>query len=311
MLHRVSRFPSVSVLAVAGAIGAATPAAAAIESNDYAVCARGIKIESRIEACTRIIFEDRSQDNRATALYNRGTAHREKGDLSAAILDYDQAIRLKPNFASAFNNRGNTYHNQGKHQEALSDYAEAIRHNPKLAEALINRGVVYSDMQETDKAIEDFNQAIQLEAKNARAHYYRGNAHRDKKDYAKAIADYDTAIQMQKDYAVAYNNRAWVHCLREDFSSCLADAEKGLALQPDLPDSLHTKGVALRGLDRKQDAMDSFALAALAAPTNAQIVQDAQAMLKAVGKDPGGLDGAMGNKTQAEIETWIKSRKLK
>ncbi len=310
MAYRFRRFYSVVSLAIAGAVGIATTAAA-LESNDYAICARGIKLETKIEACTRIIFDDRSQDNRATALYNRGTANRDKGDMTAALIDYDQAIKLKPNFASAFNNRGNTHHLEGKHQEALADYAQAIRYNPKLTEALINRGVVYSDLQQPERAIEDFNEAIRLEAKSARAHYYRGNAFRDKKDYAKAIADYDTAIQLQKDYAVAYNNRAWVYCLTEDFRSCLADAERGLALQPDLPDSQHTKGVALRGLDRKQEAMDSFAVAALAAPANTAIVKDAQALLKALGKDPGSLDGAMGDRTRAELEAWVKSRKAK
>ena len=310
MARHFIRFSSLLSLAAAGALACAAPAQA-IESNDYSICARGINIESKIEACTRIIFEDRSRDNRATALYNRGVANRDKGDLNAAIIDYDQAIALKPNFASAYNNRGNAYHSQGKHEEALADYAQSVRYNPKLVEALINRGVVYTDLQQPDQGIKDFDEAIRIEANNATAYIGRGNAYRDKKDYPKAVADYDNAIRLQKDSAVAYNNRAWIRCLTEQFKDCLADVEKGLQLKPDVPASLHTKGMALRGLDRKPEAMDSFALAALAAPSAPDFVRDAQSMLKTLGKDPGGLDGAMGDKTRAEIEAWLKARKVK
>ena len=100
MARHPVRILAVLTLAATSPFLVAAPAGA-VESNDYAVCARGINLDSRIDACTRIVFEDRSQDNRATALYNRGVAYRDKGDLNSAIIDYDQAIRLKPNFASA------------------------------------------------------------------------------------------------------------------------------------------------------------------------------------------------------------------
>ena len=44
----------------------------------------------------------------------RGVAHYRKGDLDAAINDYNEAIRLSPDFAPWYVNRGATYYRKRK-----------------------------------------------------------------------------------------------------------------------------------------------------------------------------------------------------
>jgi tetratricopeptide (TPR) repeat protein len=60
-----------------------------------------------------------------SAYHNRGRAHAEKQEYDQAIIDYNEAIRLKPNFAVAYINRGNAYQSQGKFNKAKADFAKA------------------------------------------------------------------------------------------------------------------------------------------------------------------------------------------
>ena len=57
-------------------------------------------------------------------------------------MDFDEAIRLKPDFAYAFNNRAVVRYDKGDLEGALKDYDEAIRLKPDYSEALYNRSIV-------------------------------------------------------------------------------------------------------------------------------------------------------------------------
>src|SRR5829696_3212592 len=63
-----------------------------------------------ITGCTAVLRRSKeTRSNRAKALYNRGIALRDKGDLDRALVDFDEAIQLNPKNANAFYNRGITY----------------------------------------------------------------------------------------------------------------------------------------------------------------------------------------------------------
>src|SRR5215475_3791579 len=65
--------------------------------------------DRKIASCTRIIEDrDEVQSNRARAYNFRGNARRQKGELDAALADYDEAIRLNPAYAFPHNGRGLT-----------------------------------------------------------------------------------------------------------------------------------------------------------------------------------------------------------
>ena len=99
--------------AVALVATASLDAAQAQQSQARTWCyarADGVSPDLRISGCTTVIQSEKlSNNDLASAFYNRGLAYYAKGQHDRAIQDYDQAIKLKPSYADAFNNRGVAY----------------------------------------------------------------------------------------------------------------------------------------------------------------------------------------------------------
>ncbi|HMS52505.1 MAG TPA: tetratricopeptide repeat protein, partial [Chitinophagales bacterium] len=53
--------------------------------------------------------------------------------------DYSKAIALDPTYYRAFNNRAIIYHTQGNKAAALADYDQALKLKPNYTNAKINR----------------------------------------------------------------------------------------------------------------------------------------------------------------------------
>ena len=154
-----------------------------------------------------------SQSVSAETYFFRGNAKYELGQYAAAISNYTQAIRLKPDSADAYNNRGNA-------KEGLKEYAAAIS---------------------------DYDTAIRLKPDDANAYVYRGLAKRDLKQYEAAIADYDIAILLKPDDAFAYYMRGFAKALlnrtweaKQDFRTAWGLAEKAgdTSLKADIEETL-------------------------------------------------------------------------
>jgi len=101
----------------------------------------------RQELITRLDENDPGDD--ATIFFYRGTAKNDLKDYQAAIADYDEAIRLKPDYAGAFHNRGISKFNMKDNPGAIADFDEALRLKPDDAGALHNRGVAKLKLAES------------------------------------------------------------------------------------------------------------------------------------------------------------------
>ena len=94
--------------------------------------------------------------------FNAGFELQEKGRLTEAILDYDEAIGLDRQFTQAYNNRGIAYDDLGQYQRAIQDFDEAIRLDPEFAEAYANRAIAYTLLGNDVEAKLDVDRAVEL-----------------------------------------------------------------------------------------------------------------------------------------------------
>ena len=102
--------------------------------------------------------------------YNQGRAKHNIGQYEAAIVDYNTAIRLKPDHALIYYDRGEAKYHSGQYEAAITDYDTFIRLKPD-------------------------------DVLNALAYWMRGLVKYKLGQYEAAIADYDIFIRLKPDYA--------------------------------------------------------------------------------------------------------------
>ena len=192
----------------------------------------------------------------AKAYYNRGLAKRSLGGYAASIEDYDTAIRLNPDYTKAYRSRGHANGILGQHAAAIEDYDNAIRLKPDDA-AYYNRGIAKKHLGQ-HAAIEDYDEAIRLNPDCAKAYNNRGVAKDNLGQHADAIEDYDTAIRLEPDYAKAYNNRGVAKDNLGQYAAAIEDYDTAIRLEPDYAKAYNNRGVAKDNLGQHAAAIEDY-----------------------------------------------------
>jgi tetratricopeptide (TPR) repeat protein len=144
----------------------------------------------------------------AAAAFEQGYAAHRKGNFSAAIADYSEAIRLDPNHARAYSNRGMAYQAKRDLNRAIADFSTAIRLAPTLSAAYLNRGIAILAKGDVDKAIDDFTEAIRLDSKSVLAYRMRAAAHEKMGHMAMAAEDIALAAKAYQPKYMTIAHRA-------------------------------------------------------------------------------------------------------
>jgi tetratricopeptide (TPR) repeat protein len=122
-------------------------------------------VEPSLEACTESITnEAMSVDQRASTFVNRGIVYMHARNLTAAIADYDAAIKLRPDLAEAHVNKGIALLHLGGHDtEAVAQLTAGLKLNPDRPEvAYYTRGIANELLGATREAYEDYKAAVAL-----------------------------------------------------------------------------------------------------------------------------------------------------
>lgn len=92
----------------------------------------------------------------ARVYYNRGVFGAKRGELKAAIADFDQALQADPRYADALKGRAFAYMKLGDYVTAMKDAQALISLDPKNRDSYIVRGQIYKWRGDLDLAIVDF-----------------------------------------------------------------------------------------------------------------------------------------------------------
>jgi tetratricopeptide (TPR) repeat protein len=172
----------------------------------------------------------------APALMNRGNAYAAKGDLDAALADYNEAINLEPKNAGAYVDRALVLGRTGNVEAAMKDYGQALTLNPKQWEAYFNRAAELRGLGRLGEAIDDLNQVIKLNPEFAGAYMNRGNIYVRQGELDKAIADYSAALLRDPDRADVYITRAKAFIREKNYRQALSDLQKAVQINSKTPD---------------------------------------------------------------------------
>ncbi len=101
-------------------------------------------------------------ENNAFALTSLGNAYFDQGQVDAAILEYQESVRVVPGYASGHVNLGVALLNRGRQDEAVSELRAALRLDPNDEAAHYNLGVACLKDGQRDEAILELQEALRL-----------------------------------------------------------------------------------------------------------------------------------------------------
>ncbi|WP_414577744.1 tetratricopeptide repeat protein [Anabaena sp. CCY 9402-a] len=170
--------------------------------------------------------------------YKRGLAYDQLGDYKRAIADYSQVININIDDAKAYHKRGLALSQLGAYEAAIDDYTQSIRINPHGAIAYKNRAEARSCLGDNQGAIEDYNQAIKINPQ-----YGDINKNRDIARYIVGNQPgFNQAIQLNPNDANAYKNRGNARADIGDYQGAIADYTQAIQINPHLADVYYNRG---------------------------------------------------------------------
>ncbi len=190
--------------------------------------------------------------------FGRGMAYAHLNKRDHAIEDFTQTIKLNPEYSSAYFQRGSINDILGESEKAIADYNQAIRLTPNDALAYRTRGMIYSDLKRYDLAIEDYGQAIRLNQGDTEAYFHRGKTYVELQRLDRAIADFNHAIRLDPNYARAYRYRGLAYYDLKQFDSVIADLSQAIRIDPKNAASYFNRGNAYKFLNMTDQATADY-----------------------------------------------------
>lgn len=103
--------------------------------------------------------------NAWVAHYNLGNELRKRGDLTGAIREYQEAVRLFTSYPPSFYNLANVLAEAGRLKEAEANYRRALELNPEKPRALYGLAMVLKRQGRTAEALPYYRDALRLNPK--------------------------------------------------------------------------------------------------------------------------------------------------
>ena len=198
----------------------------------------------------------------AKTYYVRGLTRFDKGDLSGAVADFNQAIQTQSDYSEAYFYRALAYFDLRQMPKSIADYSKAIALNAGYVDAYYNRGLVLSAIGDKPGAIADYTQVIRLDRNFAAAYNNRGLALSDLGDQKGAIDDFNQALQINPGRANTYFNRGLALFRINNDRSALADYTQAIQLNPSYAKAFANRGITLVRMGDEKGAIADLQQAA-------------------------------------------------
>ena len=164
----------------------------------------------------------------------RGEAYAELGEFDKALADFEKVVLLMP-VADAFLGHGSMHMRRGDITAALDDFNRAIEMEPTNAMAYSNRAAAYSKLQDMEKALANYDLAIQNDPNYANSYSNRAYAYYKLGRYEDGVADCNRALTLRPDHPYTYSNRGLCRAALGDKEGARADFQRALTLESPPP----------------------------------------------------------------------------
>ncbi|MCL6436647.1 MAG: tetratricopeptide repeat protein, partial [Leptolyngbyaceae cyanobacterium HOT.MB2.61] len=104
--------------------------------------------------------------------FQQGVELSQAGNYEAALLLFDEAIRLQPNSYDVWNEKGNALINLGRHGEAIACFERAIACDPTIPATYYSLGWAAYVTERYELAIANFQKTLELQSDFPKSYVY-------------------------------------------------------------------------------------------------------------------------------------------
>ena len=234
-----------------------------------------------------LLAEAEQAGRRATALgpdlvaawNNLGIVLQESGKLGESVTCLERVVALHPNSPEANNNLGNTWKRLGRVDKAEAFYVKALSLNPNYAEAHSNLSNLLAEQGQNERAAAEARLAIDLNPRLGDAYINLAAAEMSRYQYAEALRWLDALLAFAPAHGGGLSARAMALKHLDRLDEALDAARRGVAASPENADVHNVLGQILQALNRFGEAEECFERASRLPGTAAESAQVNRATL--------------------------------
>ena len=213
----------------------------------------------------------------------------QAGNVSEALAQYQQALRIKPDYAEVHKKLAIAFVQLGRLPEAIEQYEQSLRIEPGDAKAHNNLGAALAQVGRLPEAIAQYELALQIQPDLAEAHYNLGGILNQAGKVEDAIGQYQQALRINPDYAEAHNNLGTILGQAGRIEDAIGQLEQALRIKPDFVEAHNNLGIALERAGRMPEAIRHYEQALQIKPDYAEAHCNLAAALARTGDVPGAI----------------------
>lgn len=250
------------------------------------ICALLTRFQLRHWRDSAAVYEHAIQvtDRNTLAHNNLGTVYLKDGRIGAAVTQFLQAIRIRPDYVSAHYNLALTRLFLGEIDEATRHFEAVVRIDPNHADAHYNLGVILAQLGQLKKSETHISEALRIRPQDADAHHVMGLLLSRQGHFADAAWRYSDAISIKADFAEAHYNLGLTLARQGKPAEARDHFEEAIRIRPGDSRSHNNLGAALAQIGRTDDALAHFRKALEADPRNVEALCNTGILLSARGR---------------------------
>jgi len=154
---------------------------------------------------------------------NRANIYMDQNKFGNAIVDYKQALVVKPNYYVALDNMGALYARRGMYDSALYYFTKVLEQKPDYKPTYSNRGITFMSLKRYEEAIKDWQRFLSYQPNDPDVTNTIGECYRMLGNNQEAVRYITTAIQLDPQ-AVYFLNRSYAYKNLNNIESARNDA---------------------------------------------------------------------------------------
>jgi tetratricopeptide (TPR) repeat protein len=192
------------------------------------------------------------------ALYGVGRSYALQGDSGRAQQYYSAVLQADPNNVAALTGEGDLYLDQGNNGQAQDAYNHALQIDPNYAPALVGLGRALDKINQGEEARKKFIRASEIDPTAADPHFYLGETYAERAYWDDAIREYTQAAKLRPSWAMPQFRLGQIYLSQRKLPEALNAYQQATRLDPHMLEAWFGLGQAERDSGNRKEAIAAY-----------------------------------------------------